>query len=106
MKKLLFAVLASTATFFTVQLKSVAAPVHTQIEFGRYINCIVVNHLTRPIRINYVTYQVTGYYGRASSQHVCVANCLVIPGGVNKMSGPANNPNITKGICNVNYSIV
>ena len=106
MRELSIAVLISTTSFLAVPIKAIASPVHSQIEFGSYINCVVTNHLNRSIRVNYVNYHVTGYGGPASKRFTCVNNCFLSPGAVTTMSGPNNHVDITEGNCTIDYSVV
>ena len=104
-RKLSIAALVTTTSFLAFPIKAIASPVHSQIKFGSYINCVVVNHLNRPIRINFTHYYVTGYEGPASKTYTCANNCFLSPGGVATMSGPRNHHNITRGSCTVDYSV-
>jgi hypothetical protein len=80
-----------------------ALAVETEIEFGQYINCKVINSSNRPIAIQQVVYGVDTSSGPAKSVHKCGSGCIVPPGGVTKMTGPRNSNAIDRGKCNVNF---
>ena len=90
-----------TAGFLLACITSSAGAAQTQIEFGPYLNCIVVNDASFPILITRTDYVVTGALGPASSSFQCASGCIVPPGGTTKMTGPANDPRIVSATCSV-----
>jgi hypothetical protein len=78
-----------------------AAAAQTSVEFGPYLNCVVINDASFPILIMRTNYSVTGAYGPAGQSLQCVSGCIIPPGGTAKMSGPPNDPNISNASCNV-----
>jgi hypothetical protein len=86
---------------FLVFLITSANAVQTQVEFGPYINCVVLNDGSRPILVSRTDYAITGVLGPASQSFQCMSGCIIPPGGTIKMSGPANDSRITHASCNV-----
>jgi hypothetical protein len=89
---------------FFVFLNTSANAAQTQVEFGPYINCIVLNDASRPILVSRTDYAMTGTLGPASQSFQCMSGCIIPPGGTTKMSGPPNDPRITQASCNVVFT--
>jgi hypothetical protein len=80
-----------------------AIAVETEIEFGQYINCKVINSSNRPIAIQQVVYGVTTSSGPLKSVYPCGSGCVVPARSTTKMTGPRNSSAIGRGKCNVNF---
>jgi hypothetical protein len=93
----------SILSFLILAYTPAALAVETEIEFGRYLNCKVINSSNRPIRIQQVIYGVDTNVGPIKKVYGCSTGCVVEAGGATKMTGPANSNAIGRGKCNVNF---
>ncbi len=93
----------SILSFLMLAYTPAALAVETEIEFGEFINCKVINLSERPIRIQQVIYGVDTKFGPVKRVLNCGNGCVVEAGGTTKLTGPRNSNEIGRGRCNVNF---
>ena len=70
------------------------------VNYGRYVNCEIINDTASPITVLNYTYDVYYSNGRYSSHFIpCEYGCSIAANRMKRFTGPTNTADISEAFC-------